>query len=280
MGAPNQDQVDRNYEAFLKRLPLLIAQHPNRWALLHDGECIDCFDTVQDAAIAGLRLYGEGQFSVQQIVQQGDRPRLVLPLPCLSADFNSAIGMFIPAGLSPAGTHAAVPRATPGEQLPLKPVSTMGLLDTGANSSCISPQLVQQLRLKPPGEAPCPRRDGQRRPQHLVGRPAPDGIDSRGRPRGARFRRELPAVSHADRPRHHLPGRSYRRLLESLHVLDVIPSGEASDAAISVRSARPLPPRGAGTTAQVVAPLDASLSARYPRSRCCGVEQSGSSSGS
>ena len=62
-----QAEVDRNYEAFEALLPSLKATHANKWALLHDGTLTAVFDTVRDAHLAGVKLYPETYFSVQEV---------------------------------------------------------------------------------------------------------------------------------------------------------------------------------------------------------------------
>ena len=66
-----QKEVDRNYEAFLALLPGLIRTHANQWALLHDGALTAAFDTARDAHLAGVNLYPEDCYSVQEVT---DRP--------------------------------------------------------------------------------------------------------------------------------------------------------------------------------------------------------------
>ncbi len=65
-----QQEVDKNYEAFKEKLDELIMTDQNRYALMHDGEVIACFDTARDALKAGQKLYGDA-FSIQEIT---DRP--------------------------------------------------------------------------------------------------------------------------------------------------------------------------------------------------------------
>ncbi|MEZ4395950.1 MAG: hypothetical protein R3C71_03490 [Candidatus Krumholzibacteriia bacterium] len=67
MAENHDDQVRRNYEAFKERLPALLRDHPGQVALMHDGELVEVFDTVGDAYLAGLKIYGKGEFSVQEI---------------------------------------------------------------------------------------------------------------------------------------------------------------------------------------------------------------------
>ncbi len=65
-----QAEVDRNYEAFKALLPSLIGDQANKWALLHDGALTAVFDTVRDAHLAGVKLYPDSSFSVQEITNR------------------------------------------------------------------------------------------------------------------------------------------------------------------------------------------------------------------
>ena len=64
-------EVDRNYETFVALLPGLMRMHANKWALLHDGELTAVFDTARDAHVAGVKLYPDDCYSVQEVT---DRP--------------------------------------------------------------------------------------------------------------------------------------------------------------------------------------------------------------
>lgn len=62
-----QSQVDANYEIFEKRLSELMLSHAGKFALMHDGEIIEFFDTANDADLTGSHLYTDGLFSVQLV---------------------------------------------------------------------------------------------------------------------------------------------------------------------------------------------------------------------
>ena len=62
-----QKEVDANYKAFRRMLPNLLPRHAKRWALMRHGECIDLYDTLRDAHLAGNRLYEDGIFSMQEV---------------------------------------------------------------------------------------------------------------------------------------------------------------------------------------------------------------------
>ncbi|MCY3829057.1 MAG: hypothetical protein OXF89_07970 [Rhodospirillaceae bacterium] len=65
-----QREVDRNYEAFKAVLPELLKTDENRFALLHEGQVIACFDTSRDAMQAGRTLLDGKHFSVQEVTQR------------------------------------------------------------------------------------------------------------------------------------------------------------------------------------------------------------------
>lgn len=62
-----EEQVDLNYTAFLKRLPTIIKEHRNTFALMKEGEIIEYFDTTPDAVRTGKLLYDGEPFSVQTV---------------------------------------------------------------------------------------------------------------------------------------------------------------------------------------------------------------------
>lgn len=74
-GAPKvpdqkREQLDRNYAAFVKELPKISQTHAGKFALMHDGQIVDFFDTARDAVVAGQNLYTDGLFSVQQVTDK------------------------------------------------------------------------------------------------------------------------------------------------------------------------------------------------------------------
>ena len=62
-----QDQIDRNYTAFMALLPDLMKTSGGKWALLHNATLEGVFDTARDAQLAGTKLYADGLFSVQEV---------------------------------------------------------------------------------------------------------------------------------------------------------------------------------------------------------------------
>ena len=66
------NQVDRNFEAFLDKLPDLIPDHAGTFALLHDCKVIDFFRSSLEATVEGAKRFGTGQFSVQEVTDEPD----------------------------------------------------------------------------------------------------------------------------------------------------------------------------------------------------------------
>ena len=64
-----QEHIQRNYEAFQAQLPQLVVTHPGKFALMHNGEIIEFFDTARDAYVAGQKLFSDGLFSVQEVTE-------------------------------------------------------------------------------------------------------------------------------------------------------------------------------------------------------------------
>lgn len=71
MAQSHQAQVDKNFAAFTKRLPELLQSHPGKYAVLHEGEVVDFFDTLGDAVKFGHAKFGDANFSVQEITRRG-----------------------------------------------------------------------------------------------------------------------------------------------------------------------------------------------------------------
>lgn len=65
-----QLEVDRNFRVFREKLPELLRTHAGKFALLRDGEIVDFFDTLADAARVGGEKYDDGLFSVQEVTER------------------------------------------------------------------------------------------------------------------------------------------------------------------------------------------------------------------
>jgi hypothetical protein len=63
----NESEVRRNYEAFRQKLPELLQTHRGKFALMHNAEIVEFFDTAGDAYKFGLKNHGAGKFSIQEV---------------------------------------------------------------------------------------------------------------------------------------------------------------------------------------------------------------------
>jgi len=67
------NEVDRNFEAFQKILPDLLAGHAGKFAVMHRGEVVDFFDSIADAAKFGLAKYERlSEFSIQEVTSSAE----------------------------------------------------------------------------------------------------------------------------------------------------------------------------------------------------------------
>lgn len=60
-------EIDRNYDAFQALLPDLLPTQFGQFALLNDQRIIALFDSPVAAVTEGIRRFGSGHFSVQEI---------------------------------------------------------------------------------------------------------------------------------------------------------------------------------------------------------------------
>ena len=65
-----QREIDANYEAFLRNLDQYVVMHNEKFALMHQGQVENFFDTWQDAYSAGNLLHKDAPFSVQKVTRQ------------------------------------------------------------------------------------------------------------------------------------------------------------------------------------------------------------------
>ena len=65
---PTEYNFDADFEKFKEDLPKLIVANADRFALYHDGERVELFDSSFDAMDYGDGEFGPGRFSIQRIV--------------------------------------------------------------------------------------------------------------------------------------------------------------------------------------------------------------------
>jgi hypothetical protein len=63
----HQEEVDRNYEEFLKQLPTLLAAHREKFALMKDTKILGFYSTAEDARVTAASFIKDGIYSIQQV---------------------------------------------------------------------------------------------------------------------------------------------------------------------------------------------------------------------
>jgi hypothetical protein len=66
----HQTEVDRNYEAFEKLLPTMLPRYRGMHALMKSGKIEAFFETAGDAYTAGVKLYPDHVFSIQEVTDE------------------------------------------------------------------------------------------------------------------------------------------------------------------------------------------------------------------
>lgn len=66
------DQVDRNYVVFARELPTLLRSHAGKYVLMHDESVIGFSTSAKAAVSEGMKKFGPGNYSVQEITSQPD----------------------------------------------------------------------------------------------------------------------------------------------------------------------------------------------------------------
>ena len=65
-----QAEVERNYDAFVRALGGIIADHRDQLVLMRDGRIIDFFDRPADALRGGMERFPDGIFSIQEVTDE------------------------------------------------------------------------------------------------------------------------------------------------------------------------------------------------------------------
>jgi hypothetical protein len=65
-----RQEVDRNYDIFMRQLATLLPEHRDQYALMRDGEIVGFFAKPGDAYRAGLELFPDEIFSLQEVTDE------------------------------------------------------------------------------------------------------------------------------------------------------------------------------------------------------------------
>lgn len=63
-------EVDRNYDAFTKLLGSILPEHRDQLALMRDEQIVGYFDTPHHALKAGYERFPDGIFSIQEVTDE------------------------------------------------------------------------------------------------------------------------------------------------------------------------------------------------------------------
>ena len=63
-------EVDRNYDAFVRMLTSIIADHRDQLALMRDGEIVGFFQTPREALEAATEQFPDQIFSIQEVTDE------------------------------------------------------------------------------------------------------------------------------------------------------------------------------------------------------------------
>ncbi len=71
MDAERQKQeVDRNYDAFMRVLDSIVDDHRDQLALMREGAIVGYFNTPRQALEAAAALFPDGIFSIQEVTDE------------------------------------------------------------------------------------------------------------------------------------------------------------------------------------------------------------------
>jgi len=65
-----REEVDRNYDAFMRILGSILPEHRDELALMKGGEIVGFFAKPGEAYRAGLERFPDGIFSVQEVTDE------------------------------------------------------------------------------------------------------------------------------------------------------------------------------------------------------------------
>ncbi|MBX3560814.1 MAG: hypothetical protein KF780_03275 [Sphingomonas sp.] len=65
-----QQEVDRNYDAFMRMLGAILPEHRDQLALMRDGRIVGYYDTPRQALCAASELFPDEIFSIQEVTDE------------------------------------------------------------------------------------------------------------------------------------------------------------------------------------------------------------------
>ena len=65
-----KQQVDQNYDAFVRVLGSILADHRDELALMRDGKIVGYFTTPREALLAATEQFPDDIFSIQEVTDE------------------------------------------------------------------------------------------------------------------------------------------------------------------------------------------------------------------
>ena len=65
-----KQQVDQNYDAFVRLLGGIIEDHRDKLALMRDGKIVGYFSTPREALLAATERFPDAIFSIQEVTDE------------------------------------------------------------------------------------------------------------------------------------------------------------------------------------------------------------------
>ena len=65
-----KQQVDQNYDAFVRVLGSILADHRDKLALMRDGKIVGYFSTPREALLAATERFPDDIFSIQEVTDE------------------------------------------------------------------------------------------------------------------------------------------------------------------------------------------------------------------
>ncbi len=65
-----QAEVDRNYDAFWRRISTYLTDHRDEFALMRDGQVVGFYKSLREAGEAGHLEFSDGIYSIQEATDE------------------------------------------------------------------------------------------------------------------------------------------------------------------------------------------------------------------
>ena len=70
MSDRQRQEVDHNYDAFMRDLGSILPEHRDQLALMRSGQIVGYFETPREALRAAYDLFPDGVYSIQEVTDE------------------------------------------------------------------------------------------------------------------------------------------------------------------------------------------------------------------